>query len=91
MNVNTKQISVIIIIRLDNVKDGQCIMSVDYKEKIKIGGKKIEQSWVFRNMKLRNCLGIILSFTDEKFVFFAITNISNQTALLSKLYLLRCS
>ena len=60
-------------------------MSVDYKEKIKVGHKRIEQSWVFRKLKLRNCLGIVMQFHDrKKYVFDVVTNVSNQTALLSK-------
>ena len=69
---------------INNVQTKQCIVSIDYKPKIKIGHKQKEQNWVFRKLKLRNCLGIIFEFVDEDFVFDVFTNVTNQTALLSK-------
>ncbi len=69
---------------IQNLKKHQCIMSIDYKEKIPVGHKKNEENYVFRSLNLRNCLGIILDFEDEEIVFDVITNITNQTGLLSK-------
>ena len=69
---------------INNIPKNQCVASIDFEEKIKIGHKQKEQSWVFRKLKLRNCLGIILKFTDEDLMFDAFTNVTNQTGLLSK-------
>ena len=69
---------------INNVTMGQCVLSADYKEKPKVGSKPDEESWVFRNMKLRNLLGVILEFCDERIVIDAVTNITNQTALLAR-------
>ena len=55
----------------------------DYKEKIKIGGKKNEESQVFRNYKLRNDLGLVLIFSDKKIFIDVVTNITNQYGNLS--------
>ena len=68
---------------IKNVRENQCILSADFKQKIPIGHKLAEQSWVFRKLKLRNCLGIILQFKRKKLIFDVITNITNQTSLLS--------
>ena len=37
---------------ISNVQRHQCVRSVDYKQKIPIGHKHDEQSWVFRELKL---------------------------------------
>ena len=50
---------------IKNVRENQCILSADFKQKIPIGHKLAEQSWVFRKLKLRNCLGIILQFKGK--------------------------
>eukprot|EP01084_Bolivina_argentea_P038967 72020_1 len=68
----------------NNPESKSCTMTTDYKQKIPIGHKKNEPSWVFHELKLRNCLAIVFSFAGEKVIFDVITNITNQTSLLSK-------
>ncbi len=59
-------------------------MTTDYKQKIPCGHRKNEPSWIFHALTLRNCLAIVFSFCDEKIIFDVISNITNQTPLLSK-------
>ena len=68
---------------VNGVAPGQCVITIDYKEKPKIGSKSDEESWVFRQQKLRNCLGFAFDFEGERIYVGAMTNISNQTGLLS--------
>ena len=42
-----------------------------------------EENWIFRQKKLRNCLGVIFRFHDCKYVFDVVSNITNQTGLLA--------
>lgn len=67
-----------------NLQKNQCIGFSDFKQKIKIGERKEEESWIFRKFKLRNDLGIIFKFIDHTYIFDVITNITNQTSLLVK-------
>ena len=73
---------------IDNIKSTQCVLSLDYKEKPKVGHKAEEQGWVFHQLKLRNLLGFIFEFDDRRIVIDAVTNIQNQTGLLSNALLL---
>ena len=70
--------------KINTVQRRECVLVADYKEKIPVGHKKNEQNWVFRNLRLANCLGVIMYFNDETFVFDVVSNITNQTGLLSK-------
>ena len=69
---------------ITHIKRNECRRCVDWKQKIPTGHKYEEESYVFRNLKLRNCLGVSLHFYDEIYIFDVITNITNQTSLLSK-------
>eukprot|EP01083_Nonionella_stella_P099500 279772_1 len=62
---------------IDNVKPGQCVITLDYKEKPKVGHKPQEEGWVFHNFRLRNCLGIAFEFEDERVVIDSLTNVTN--------------